>query len=815
MSIVRKIRRLGQMSAAEIKSRAAHFFRIRQERMTLSRNGRAQAWQQIWSGASGTFPPPDFAEQFARRASPRFFFLPGERDVIASALRSRAPEYVAAVLAAADDACRHRFQLFAYPCVQAGSEIPWRRDLVHGTESGLEHWSRFVVPDFSRTGDPKIVWEPNRHQHFLLLGQAFAFTGEERYAEECLAQLEHWRRENPWRHGINWSSSLELAFRTWSWLWALHLLGASRALAGGRLAAWMQAFAEHARSIEQNLSTYSSPNTHLLGEGFALFVIGLMLPELRGAGAWRSAGRRILEEEMENQVRPDGSHAEQSTFYHRYATDFFLCAAILAARNNCPFSPKYRSRLEGMCEFLLHLQLPSGLHPMIGDADGGRLLALRPNASPVLANDQRATLSTAALYFLRGDFRAAAGRLHEESIWLLGPGAMETFASLAPESRGGSRVFRNAGVAVQRAGQGARERMLLFDAGPQGMANCGHGHADSLQVLLHADGVEWLTDPGTYAYSSSPEWRDAFRGTRFHNTLAVDGADQAVPLDIFQWAQVPSPRLELAASTPLLDVAAGSHDGYRRLPGDVVHRRTVIFVKPDYWILSDEISGAGRHALDFCFHFPPEAGVHATSSGWIAECAGKRLVLGCSPNIEGRTSRAEAAPRQGWHSRDYGEKEPATALVCTWAGELPVRVHWLLAPAPDDPPYLAVLPGGSLRVEFGVNGHRDLVAFRQEPAMPQQELQTDASVAFVRRSSGGEIERFALIEGCCASLDGQPLLRVDSMLDTLNVERLGSLLKIQACPARAVALFAPGITRIEFNGDSRPVTEVNGWLELE
>jgi hypothetical protein len=722
------------------------------------------------------------------------------------------PARVAELRAEADALCAHRFRIFAYPEVSAGAEIPWRRDLVHGRESGLDHWSRIPYLDFRRAGDSKIVWEPNRHQHLVTLAQAWTLTGEERYAGECLAQIEHWQNANPYLRGINWASSLEVAFRAWSWLWVLNLLSGSRALTGERAARILTGLGQHAHYIAENLSTYFSPNTHLLGEGFALFCVGLLLPEFAGAAAWRDTGRAILTEQMHKQVRPDGSHLEQSSYYHRYAFDFFLAAAVLAERNGCPFPPAYRARLERMAEVILHTLLPSGHHPMTGDADGGRLLPFGPR----IPDDQRGTLSTAAVFFRRGDFRWASDHLHEETLWLLGAEAAQRYRELPatlPETQ--SRAFSDAGLAVMRTGWNPTAHVLQFDAGPQGMGACAHGHADALQILLSADGVDWLVDPGTFVYTSAPEWRHAFARTPAHNTVTVDGRDQAEQVDVFKWRSVPRPHLERWISLPGVDLARAAHDGYQRLSRPLTHRRTVVFLKPDYWILSDEFTGAGQHQFDFHFHFAPGVKIEASHGNWLAARQGSRMLVVPPAGAAGRVVQGDESSREGWYSADYGHREPAPVLMATARGAAPAGYHWLLWPMPATWPRVRERPGPGLRLAIETDAWSDRVAVGgQQIEFDRGELCTDAELAFVRREKSGLLARVALAGGCCLDVDGQPLLRAESHVDEFEALRENEELQIHLRPLRRVKLFAPGVTAARVNGAATPFTRQGDWIEF-
>jgi hypothetical protein len=831
MSVTDKIRRLSEMSFEELRFRAAQQWRVQRERIGLAVNGRrSTAEVGWWNPARVTDGELRAAIEkgqrekvatrlpayFSTRKHPRFYFGAEEQEMIRAAYARWLPERVAEIRAEADAYVEHRFQIFAYPEVSVGRSIPWRKDWIHGRETNLAHWSRIPYLDFARAGDSKIVWEPNRHQHFFTLGQAFLLTGSETYAEECRAQMLDWIEQNPPHRGINWASSLELGFRIWSWLWAMNLFQGSTMFDGRTIAALLSSLAVQARQIRENLSVYFSPNTHLLGEGFALFCTGLLLPELRGAEDWYSTGRRILEEEMTRQVRADGSHLEQSSYYHRYATDFFLCAALLAERNGIAFPAGYRTRLEKMCEFILFTQLPGGLHPMTGDADGGRLLALTPNRSPAGPNDQRATLSTAAVYFQRGDFLRAAGGLREETLWLLGEEWcrwQERPAGKWPEET--SRTFGEAGLVVQRDAWGESGRVLLFDAGPQGMGACAHGHADALQVMVSADGVDWLVDPGTFVYTSSYGWRHFFRSTRAHSTVVVDGRDQAEPVDFFKWKNIPEPRLELSAHAPRLDVALGGHDGYRRLEQPVTHRRCTIFVKPEYWLLLDEFSGSGRHELEFNFHFAPGIKVRCEDGAWVAAQGERRFVVITPPAVELSVVSGEENPAQGWYSRDYGHRQSAPVLVAAAKAEMPGQYAWILGPFSKPWPRLRRLAGPGLRAGVDWGGHRDLVAVAgQELQVSDAELWTDAQVCFLRLGTDGRPLRFVLVNGCCAATGGKPLLRVDSLLDMLDVARSGELLDVYMRPARRLLLYAPGASAARVNGAESPVLRHGDWIEI-
>jgi Heparinase II/III-like protein len=98
-----------------------------------------------------------------------------------------------------------------------------------------------------------------------------------------------------------------------------------------------------------------------------------------------------------------------------------------------------------------------------------------------------------------------------------------------------SHLFPDAGVAVMTYGA----IHAIVDAGPFGALRSGHSHSDTLSIIVRSGDEEILIDPGTYTYTGEPEWRDWFRGSGAHNTIRIDGRDQAVMAGPFRWTCQP------------------------------------------------------------------------------------------------------------------------------------------------------------------------------------------------------------------------------------------------------------------------------------
>ena len=190
-----------------------------------------------------------------------------------------------------DHICAGRFDLLGYTNLSFGDPIDWQFEPLTGKRIPLLHWSKLDYLNAEVAGDKKIIWELNRHQYFMTLGQAYWLTGDERYGRVFTAHLEAWMDANPPKLGINWASSLEVAFRSMAWLWAFHFFKTSPSLSNETFKrAWKFLYLS-ARHLESYLSTYFSPNTHLTGEALGLFYLGTLLPEFEESSRWVGRSR--------------------------------------------------------------------------------------------------------------------------------------------------------------------------------------------------------------------------------------------------------------------------------------------------------------------------------------------------------------------------------------------------------------------------------------------------------------------------------------------------------------------------------------------
>ncbi len=577
---------------------------------------------------------------------------------------------------AADEILTGRLRIFAMDHVY-GATMEWNRDPKTRTMAPLIFGKTLNYRNPRAVGDIKYLWEPNRHLHLVTLAQAYHLTGDRRYLQGLRRQLESWFDQCPYLKGPNWTSSLELAIRLINWSIAWQLIGALDCAAfqgedGQEFRdRWLTSIYRHMQFVRGNLSRYSSANNHLIGELAGLYVGASTWPFWPKTRKWGAQTKKELLCEALLQNAPDGVNREQAISYQQFVLDFLIIAG-LAARAKCDdFSDGYWERIEVMLEFIASVMDVNGNVPMIGDADDGYVVRLsqEPDFCPY-----RSLLATAAVLFERGDFKRKAGRFDDKSRWLFGSRGEEQFRRLESAVLAlPRRAFPEGGYYILGCEFDTdKEVRIVVDAGPLGyLSIAAHGHADALAFTLSVGGHEFLIDPGTYAYHTDRKWRDYFRGTSAHNTLAVDGENQSAIGGSFMWTRKANATCESWEPGDGMDRFVGVHDGYMRLPDPVIHRREICLTKPERKIvITDILECLSTHLVQCYWHFSEACDVALEEASLIVTNVGITIKLSISdPRMKFEIAKGRADPPIGWVSHRFDVKAPTTTAVGT------IRIH--------------------------------------------------------------------------------------------------------------------------------------------
>lgn len=564
---------------------------------------------------------------------------------------------------------RGDFPFFGYT-TSVGIPPQWNRISETDEPSPSGHWS--TIDELSG-GDIKLSWEPSRFSWVFALSRAYARTQDEEYAELFWQLIESWMAQNPPNLGIQWKCGQEASFRIMALSFGFYAFRRSNSTTSHRMATLLILMAAHAKRIEAYIEyAQSQKNNHGISEGVGLWTVGLLFPELKGSARWRQRGKEVIDFEVRRQIYQDGSYVQHSTNYHRVMLHDLAWAIRLGELNHNLFASDVYECFRKSVLFLSALTDPStGQAPNYGANDGALVLQL----SDCAFSDMRPVLQSC--YFLTERQRLfSSGPWDEEMVWLNGVDSLNAEQPVTKRNQhnlsatvGGYYTLRSNESWAMIRGARYRDRP---------------SHIDQLHLDLWWRGENILIDPGTYSYNSQPPFDHAFAPTRYHNTLTVDGASQMTKLSRFlwtDWADATVQRFTFESNG--FEALQAEHNGYANI--GVIHRRAIMRLNDNAWIVVDDLVGRGIHTA--CLHWQlPDAPFQFTGPNTLDvtfNAGDLRSVVSCSANSTYEIIRAgervagirDSSPdlAAGWLSRYYGRKEPALSLAIESRSLLPMR----------------------------------------------------------------------------------------------------------------------------------------------
>jgi hypothetical protein len=554
-------------------------------------------------------------------------------------------------------------------------KIDWHTDFVSGYRwAPGTFYKDYQQVNLENTADVKIPRELSRCHHFLLLGQAYLLTEDERYADEFVEQILDWIDSNPLMKSVNWGCTMDVAIRAVNWVWALGMFIGSNALTDAVLKRIFVSLYEHGffiyRNPERNVATNQNHN-HYLSDLVGQIYLGVLFSGMQESSVWLTKGRNEFFREMRSQILPSGPTYERSVNYHRLVVELCSSAVLLLRKNSIEIPSDIWYRLEKMYEFVMHYIKPDGLAPVIGDQDEGRVhpFGIQKNT------DHRYLLSVGAAMFHRSDFKKHSNGYNPDCFFLLGSASKAAFDRIgACQDELRSHAFPDAGFYVMRSDG----HYMFVNSSGKGLyhEHLGgtHTHSDLLSFELAANGKTFLIDPGSYLYSANPKERLRFRSTAMHNTVTIDGENQnnLAEDNLWNFERNAIPEIICWKSNVDFDVFEGSHSGYQRLADPVTHSRKIVFDKKDEsWEIEDLLAGTGEHLIELHFHFDEGIDFELGEKLVTTTCADGRnirLLFDSQENFE-------LEKRSSWVSKHYGVRTESKVLVVTLTARCPAKIR--------------------------------------------------------------------------------------------------------------------------------------------
>ncbi len=406
-------------------------------------------------------------------------------------------------------------------------------------------------------GDIRFPWELNRLHQLVWFGQAWRYTRNKEWPDQGVNQLEQILSEAPFEYGIHWRDGLQLAVRIYSLVAFADLCHDAPRNIHLHL---NNAIAAHAYVLARQISPHSEiTNNHVIGETCALALAGIYLQ--RQDYLHSSLCRLRLE--LKRQIYPDGVPYEGSVPYIRFDLDFLtlLALALKASHSEIPFWLKDAIALIGGA--LAGLVDAKGRVPPIGDGDEARVIRFDEESYLTVNESLHVASKVVGVSF------APAKPTDSFALWVVGLDLPPTKLPCQ------NRYLPYSGLVHLNRG----ELDVWLDCGPTGYGlngPGGHGHNDTSAIVVHLSGCGLLHDPGWFTYYGDRQMRDQLRSTGAHNTIRIEGQEQARLGGVFEIRNECKPTGVRIREFGTATAISCGHTGYSRLDKSISYRRLIV-----------------------------------------------------------------------------------------------------------------------------------------------------------------------------------------------------------------------------------------------
>ena len=631
--------------------------------------------------------------------------------------------------------------------------------------------------------DGEWILQFNRHQWMPNFGSVYVQTGNEKYALEWIAEIKDWI--NDCLASYPGTTALGTALRVKSWVTSYQYFinkYDSPSITSDDNITMLKSLKEHA----DYLSTMDTPGNHGSTEQICLIIVSIMFPEFKSASSWLSTATPKLEGHLNVDFLADGVHIEMCPSYHWVALRDFISANEITQMNNIsPFSSSYMTKVEKACEYAMFLTKPNTYTPALSDSgrNGNLLGALQSGIS-------------------------LFGR--QDMLYVYTSGVSGTMPTVI------SKNYPNGGYTIMRSGWGtsanfSQQLYLVFDCGPLGG---GHGHLDALNFEAYAYGKDLIVDPGTYTYDQTIidgiDWRMYFKGTKAHNTIVVNNINQS------SWT-------EYIVKSWVTNKGFDYVHGQIKLSGsNPIHDRKIFFVRNEYWIISDLLTGTGSHTYDQYFHIPKEGWGNTTmdATSKIVTCTGNNLkIIPADP-----TTFTSASIIDDWIETSYGYKTQSPTVKYTKSGPAPTTFDTILYPYPGSAPSVSVTrlivnrggapisssTAGGLRIDINSNRDYYFISHDNPIATTYGAFDFNGTVGYVRKNNPNVTVNIQLHDATELKENGVVLATVtggksDISSSNGRVEISGAITYFK--------VWAPSATSVKVNGVIVAFTQNGNYVE--
>lgn len=463
--------------------------------------------------------------------------------------------------------------------------------------------------------DIKVPWELSRFQHLFVMGAAFERGQEPMYARAFEQHVTDFLDENPFLLGPNWVCPMDVGIRAVNWVWAFHFFKDSEDLDNAFWQRFVCSLHDHMHYLENNWEVYGVTSNHYLSDLIGYFYVTWLFHEMPGVAKKHKWCYNEILKEFEKQVFEEGTDYEGSTNYHKLVTEIFYNFYLICQESNLSVPKSFLNKLKKMFSFIDWSAINDTDLVKIGDDDSGKILHY-------------------------GIPRALVDEMQEECALT-------------------EKFYKKFGLAIRKTKEW---HITLRHHAYKKYQPSGHFHNDIGSVTIAVEGIAVVVDPGSYVYTPSSVWRNAFRSAAAHNMFFIEDIEP-VMFDDQSLFTLALP--EKKVSTTPWEI---THDLY----SVSATRKLELDLKKNQVLLTDSWDELPVQTFTSVWNFTLAPGIEAVKkdNDWFLSKDGKTLLVL-------HTQDLDFTLHNSWYAPNYGTKLACKKLVAKVpVNTQPVRIFF-------------------------------------------------------------------------------------------------------------------------------------------
>ncbi len=654
-------------------------------------------------------------------------------------------------------------------------ETDWDEETITWSGVSRQTFSYNGMPDGHDWSYPEggLAEARNQALRFPTLPRAtieYSLTGDESYAYKYIRILEDYIKDygawypegHPEAKG-GYKRTLDVAERLMNWISSFDILVKSESMGAESLVAILKAMHDMSNSLYY---VHTATGNWWMEEMEAIITCSNVFPEFTNADAWRELSFAECSTFFKNNVFPDGSYIEATgSGYNTISIRIGRMLKETMLNSNMEADADFDEKLRKTTLYDLMLRTPDGENIMYADAGSAS-----------------------------GNFKTAA-KYQDIANWYDDRELeyIDTFGKKGIEPEWTSILFPDSRLAAMRSGWEKNALYMFTNVRGPGQ----HSHAADGHITLYAYDKILLTDSGRWKYDSTDPIRRYMQSTRAHNTVEINDTSQSLGSSpsnttisnlkgrgtINQWVT--------NENYDFISESTTRTTGYK-------HQRSITFVKPYYWIVSDLMTPTNTqyfskvNSYKQLWHMLPQSNMSVdTDSKQLRSgySTGANIIVA---SADGNNVTVEEKIGYYDSGNNVEQEAPYGYFEVNTSGE--ATFDTILVPTVDD----ADAQVDVERLEIGVSTNvatalkfdidsRGITSIgyyylsyenENQPERSFGKYSTNGQLTFISEGISGDIENIILQNASVIKENGNVLVSYDERISDLSLERQGGTLNL-------------------------------------